>query len=279
MSRFGRGIRYTELVAVRTIFSMVEDCARDERLGWEEFVRDYRAMTRDMLAHYFPALAPEIDDHVTAVFRRARANNNSFFEGLKVANEREFACTYRDFLFSYGREVARLPVPQISLEQVRGVMKDLPMVEQQVLWLFMRGFREEQIAPILMHADATTRNVKAKADERVREIVPDASPDALVISARALMEAAEKSKTESCLPLKTFNNIVNGQVSWRERDVAEKHVASCFYCLDRFTTFQEIVKEMKDRKPASEEETEKIVGKLDLPPKRKAGLLAKMFGK
>lgn len=258
---------------------MAEDCARGERQGWEEFVREYSGITRDLLSHYFPALAPEIEDHVVAVFQRARASNNGLFQGLKFANEREFACAYRDFVFGYGREVARLPVPQISLEQARGVMKDLPMVEQQVLWLYMRGFQEEQIAPILMHADATARSVEQKADERVRAIVPDASPDALIISGRALMEAAEKSKTDSCLPLKTFNNLVNGQISWRERDVAEKHVANCFHCLDRFTTFQEIVDQMKNRQPAEEEQTEKILAQLDLPARRKSGLLAKMFGK
>jgi hypothetical protein len=79
--------------------------------------------------------------------------------------------------------------------------------------------------------------------------------------------------------LKTFNNIINGQISWRERDVAEKHVAGCFYCLDRFTTFQEIVRMIKDQQHASEAECEKLLSRLNLPVKRKAGLLAKMFGK
>jgi hypothetical protein len=258
---------------------MAEDCARGERLGWEEFVRDYCGFTRSMLWHYFPALTPEIEDHVVAAFQRARANNNAFFHGLRFANEREFACAYRDFIFGYGREVARLPTPQISLEQARGVMKDMPVVEQQVLWLYVRGFREEQVAPILMHAEATARAVKQKADERIRTIVPNASSDALVISARALMEAAEKSKTDSCLPLKTFNNIINGQISWRERDVAEKHIAGCFYCLDRFTTFQEVVRRMKDKQAASDAEVEKVVAQLGLAAKRKSGLLAKVFGK
>lgn len=258
---------------------MAEDCARGERQGWEEFVRDYSGFAHDFLAHYFPVLAPEIDDHVASVFQRARGNNNGFFQGLKFANEREFAMAFRDHVFAYGREAARLPVPQISMTQAREVLKDLPMVEQQMLWLFMRGFQESQISPMLMHADVTARAVKQKADERVKAIVPAASPDALVISARALMEAAEQSKTDACLPLKTFNNIINGQVSWRERDVAEKHVAGCFYCLDRFTTFQEIVRMIKDQQHASEAECEKILARLDLPAKRKAGLLAKMFGK
>lgn len=272
-------IRYTRDVAVRTIFAMAEDCARGERLGWEEFVRDYAGFARIFLVHYFPALAPEIDDHITEVFRRARANNNSFFQDLKFANEREFAVAFRNHVFTYGREAARLPVPQISLEQVREVMKDLPVVEQQMLWLFIRGYDAEMIAKVLMNAEATAREVKTKADERVRKVVPAASPDALVISARALMEAAEQTKTDACLPLKTFNNIINGQITWRERDAAEKHVAACFYCLDRFTTFQEVIRMIKDQQRVSDAEVEKILGTLDLPAKRKAGLLAKILGK
>src|SRR6476469_3580686 len=51
---------------------MAEDCARGERLGWEEFVRDYSGITRGLLSHYFPALVPEIEEHVGAVFERAR---------------------------------------------------------------------------------------------------------------------------------------------------------------------------------------------------------------
>ncbi len=258
---------------------MAEDCARGERLGWEEFARDYSGFARTFLTHYFPALAPDINEHVTVVFQRARANNNSFFQGLKFANEREFAVAFRDHVFAYGREAARLPVPQISLEQVRAVMKDLPVVEQEMLWLFIRGYDAPAIAPMLMNAAATANDVKAKADERVRTIVPAASPDALVISARALMEAAEKSKTEACLPLKTFNNIINGQITWRERDAAEKHVAGCFYCLDRFVTFQEVVRMIKDQQHAPESEVQAITTKLELPVKKKAGIFGKILGK
>lgn len=258
---------------------MAEDCAQGERLGWEEFVRDYSGFARMFLTHYFPVLNPEIEDHVTAVFHRARANNNHFFVGLKFANEREFAVAFRDHVFAYGREAARLPIPQISLEQVREVLKDMPVVEQQMLWLVIRGFDASKIGSMLMNADATARDVKSKADERVRKIVPAASPDALVISARALMEAAEQAKTDSCLPLKTFNNIINGQITWRERDVAEKHVAACFYCLDRFTTFQEVVRMIKDQQHAPEAYVESVVTKLDLPTKKKPGLFAKILGK
>jgi hypothetical protein len=213
------------------------------------------------------------------VFSRARAGSKPFFEGLKFVNEREFACAFRDFVFAYGREAARLPAPQVSLDNVRELMKDLPVVEQQMLWLFMRGYQAEQIAPMLMNADNTARKVEQIARERLATLLPDASPDALVISARALMEQAEQRRTDGCLPLKTFNNIVNGQITWRERDVAEQHVAACFYCLDRFSTFQEVIRMLKDRETAPEAEIERIASKLDLPKKSKAGFLSKILGK
>lgn len=258
---------------------MAEDCRRGERGGWEEFIRDYSGFARTYLAHYFPALAPEIDEHVTTVFRRARSGDNSFFRDLTFANEREFACAFRDYVFAYGREAARLPTPEVSLDNVRELMKDLPVVEQQMLWLFMRGFSVEQISPILMNAEATARKVEQIARERLRALLPDASPDALVVSARALMEQAEQRRGDACLPLKTFNNIVNGQVSWRERDEAEKHVAACFYCLDRFTTFQEVVRMLKDRQPAAEGEIERIGAQLNLPKKARAGFLSRILAK
>ena len=58
-------------MAIRTIFSMAEDCARGDRLGWQEFVRDFAGIGRALLTHYFPTLVPDMDEHVIAVFRRA----------------------------------------------------------------------------------------------------------------------------------------------------------------------------------------------------------------
>ena len=255
---------------------MAVDCGRGERLGWFEFVRDYSSFTRDLLSRYFPPLAPELDEHELGVLRRAQSNGNEWFRQVRFVNEREFAFAYRDFIFAYGRQAARIPTPEISVEQAREVMKDLPVVEQQMLWMFMRGYDAPQIGRMMMNAEATAHAVKAKSDERVRALAPDASHDALVISARALMEAAEQQRSESCLPLKTFNNIINGQLSWRERDLTEQHLAKCFYCLDRFTTFQEVIRLRKDVTPAPDAEVEAKLSKLGFPPKSR-GLLAKIL--
>lgn len=266
-------------MAIKTIFSMAEGCAAGERTGWFDFAKDYGPVSRTLLTHYFPPLVPEIDTHIAGPFARAYANNSQWFRELKFQNEREFAMAFRDLLFAYGRSVARLPKPEISLDQFREIVKDLTVVERQLLWLFVKGYTAQQIAPIMMNAEATSNAVKQIADKRLTEVLPDATNTAFSVSARALIEAAEAAKTDQCLSLRTYNNLVNGQITWRERELAELHMRDCFYCLDRFTGYQEMIRINKDRKPLSETETEKVMGALGIQPPAKKGFFSKFLAK
>jgi hypothetical protein len=266
-------------MAIRTVFLMKEECARGERQGWQEFARDYAPLARTLLQQYFPTLAPDIDVHVQALLERARASQNQWFRNVSFSNEREFLMAFRQLVFAYGREAARVPVPQLSLEQVREIMKDLPVTERQMLWLFIKGYTAPQIARMMNDAENTAEKVKSIADERLKQLLPATTPDAFSISARVLMEEAEKTRSEQCVALKTFNNIVNGQITWRERELAEEHVRDCFNCLDRFTAFQEMIRLRKEATPLEETEVEPILAELHLPPARGKGVLARLFAK
>jgi len=258
---------------------MAQDCAAGERLGWQEFVRDYAEITERMLDHYFPVLHTELDQHALGLFQRAQANGNSWFKDIRFQNEREFLMAFRELLFAYGRTVARVPTPELSLDQFKQVVKDLSVVEREIMWLFMKGYTAQQISPMMMNAEATSNAVKAVADQRLKDLFPAMTADALNISARTLIEAAEKTNTPECLPLKTFNNIVNGQVSWRERDVAEQHIRDCFYCIDRFTSFQEMIRLKKDAKAVPEAKVDPMLAALGFGAAKKKGLFAKILGK
>jgi len=258
---------------------MTEECGRGDRQGWYEFVRDYVPLIRQLVEQYFPMLAPEMEAHVAALLQRARANQNEWFRKLSFSNEREFLMSFRQLVFSYGREVARVPVPQLSLDQVREIMKDLPVTEREMLWLFIHGYSAQQIAPMMRDATATAEEVKRIADERLHQLLPATTPDAFSISARVLMEEAEKAGSEQCVALKTFNNILNGQISWRERELAEEHIRDCFYCLDRFTAFQEMIRLRMDAKPLPEEQIEPLLADLRLPAAKGKGVLARLFAK
>jgi hypothetical protein len=266
-------------VGIRTIFLMAEECARGERQGWQEFVRDHTFITRRLFERYFPTLVPELDRHVVQLYLRARAQDNAWFQSFHFANEREFLMHFRELVFTYGREEARVPVPELTLTQVEEIMKGMPVVEREMLWLFIRGYSAEQMAPMIMNAAATAEAVKKVADQRLGEILPGSSPEAFNVSARVLMEAAEKTRGENCLPVKTFNNLVNGQITWRERELAEEHIRDCFYCLDRFASFQEMVRYRKDAVPLDEAQTETILAELNLPPAKTKGVLARLLSR
>ncbi len=264
-------------MAVRTIFSMAEDCAHDQRPGWYEFVRDSGAITRTLLTHFFPTLAPEVESHIAAVFARARANGSAWFSTLKFSNEREFLVAFRGLVFAYGREQEHVPAPHISLEQLAEIMKDLPVVEREMLWLFIKGYDAPQIGSIISNLETTAAVVKKVADERLQAVIPGSTADAFVLSARVLIEEAEKKKSDKCLPLKTFNDMINGQLSWRERDLTEEHIKDCFYCIDRYTSFCEGIRLRKDAQPLPEAQIEALLEKMGAPAKKSKGLLAKLF--
>jgi hypothetical protein len=266
-------------MAIRTVFLMKEECARGERQGWHEFARDYAPLVKTLLHQYFPTLVPEMDTHVLALLQRARANQNDWFRNVSFSNEREFLMAFRQLVFAYGREVARVPVPQLSLDQVREIMKDLPVTERQMLWLFIKGYTAPQIARMMRDAEATAEEVKRIADQRLKQLLPATTPDAFSISARVLMQEAEKAGSEQCLALKTFNNILNGQISWRERELAEEHIRDCFNCLDRFTAFQEMIRLRQDAEPLAENEVEPLLAALNLPAAKGKGMLARLFAK
>lgn len=258
---------------------MVQDCTAGERLGWQEFVRDYAEITGTLLDRYFPVLHPELGQHVLGFFQKARGNDNSWFKELKFQNEREFLMSYRELVFEYARTVARVPTPELSLDQFKEIVKDQSVVEREIMWLFLKGYTAQQISPMMMNAEATSNAVKAVADQRLKDLFPAMTADAYNISARALIEAAEKTGTPDCLPLKTFNNLINGQLTWRERDLTEQHIRDCFYCLDRFTSFQEMIRLRKDGKAAPDAQVDAVLEKLGFTSGKKKGLFAKILGK
>ncbi|MGH9603129.1 MAG: hypothetical protein ACRD24_12160 [Terriglobales bacterium] len=256
---------------------MAEDCARGEQRGWVEFVRDYRDIARRLLLNYFPAVEPEMGQHVTALFRRA--HDSAWFQGLVFVNEREFLMAFRDLVFAYGREVARLPAPAIPVEKYVEVTKDLSLVEREMLWLWLKGYDATQTAAMVANAAATAQAVQGIANQKLAQVLPGAGVEVLRASVVHLLEAAAKTKSDQCLPWKTFNNLVNGQTSWRERELAEAHIKDCLSCLDRFTSFQEMIRLRKDAQPAAEAEINPVLADLGLAPTGSRGLLSRLFSR
>jgi hypothetical protein len=160
---------------------------------------------------------------------------------------------------------------------VRAGIKDLSLLEREMLWLLIKGYNAPRIAAIMMNAAATADAVQRMADERLTEFLPGGAPEVTAAVARVLMESAERSKTEQCASLRTFNNLVNGQISWRERELAQEHMNECFYCIDRFTSFQEMVWIRKSAAMLGDLQIEAILTQLPFVIAKSAGVLSRLF--
>lgn len=262
-------------MAIRTVFVMAEECARGEPSGWEQFVRGHGWIAAQLLARYFPTLAPEAEQHMAAIFQRAQAGDAAWFRGLSFSNEREFAMAFRELVFAYGREAARLPLPASPRERFQAAVAKLSLMEREILWLQIEGYDSRRIAATLASAAATVGAATKAVGERLGDVLPPAA-DARALAARALIEAAEEVRTENCLPLKTFNNLVNGQLTWRERELAEEHIRPCLYCLNRFTAFQEMIRYLRDAQSLPDDQLVALLATLNLRPPKK-GLLGRIF--
>jgi hypothetical protein len=265
-------------MAIRTIFDTVQDCSQGKYRGWSEFVRDYAPVARHLLSHYFPALAGDIDGAVANVFGRARGDGNSWFRSLHFANEREFAMSFRELVFVSARSDGRLPPPKVSAEQVFALLEGLTTIQQQLFWMFLKGWDVQQTSAMLMNASGTAAEVSSMTDLRLESLHPDGSEGRMSIALMAL-EAAQTRKGPDCPDWKTFNNIINGQISWSDREAAERHFTHCVHCLDAFTAFQEMIWLRKKADPLSERDTGLLLSRLKFEKTSDKGLLRRIFSR
>ncbi|HYG98947.1 MAG TPA: hypothetical protein VD837_07435 [Terriglobales bacterium] len=264
-------------MAIRTIFTMAEDCAHGVRQGWFEFVRDYGTVAERLVAHYFPTLASETGMRRRTVFARANADDNAWFRSLAFANEREFAMAFRELVLAYGRSSVRLPVLQFSADDLARAPDGLALIQRQLFWVFLKGWSVDEASAMITNAAATAKEARILADDRIHALADGDSSMAHCATTLRAMELAESARTPDCLSWKTMDNIINGQISWRDRDNAERHASGCIHCLNSFTAFQEMIWLRKEAQPLPETEIEQVVQGLRLQERK--GLFSRLLAK
>ncbi len=263
---------------VYTYLHMIEGCRKRESQGWEEFGRRYAPLARHWLAHYFPNLSPQVETALEKLFRKTLENEGAFFTGFSGRSEHEFQAYFRDFVLAVGPELAPaapdtpIAAPPVTLETVAAALKDFPAYPKQAFWLYVLGYGPEALAPMLNMKPAAATEAMARGQEALRSRMEDWSELSLRQSALTLAREARASRSESCPQPLVWHRIVDGQITWRERENALDHVASCWHCVDRFSTFQEAVYLGRKLEAAGRETVERIqkaVGAQEGPKKKK----------
>ena len=267
---------------VYTFHDMIEGCRRRDPRAWREFVTTYLPLARHFLPQYLPQLSGDVERLLPGVFAGMLEEDGHFFGSFTGRAEREFMVHFRRYMLDRGRTLAGLPAPTappVTLEVLEAALKEFSALQRQVVWLVMLGYSPDGVAPILNMKKETAAEITQTAQERLRAAMESWSQDSLSSSRPALVEAVSSRESQDCYPYLAFHRIIDGQISWRERELTLQHLAACFFCVDRFSTFQEVVYFSRKSPPAPEAEIKAVLGALNLPaPEKKKSLMARLFG-
>jgi len=237
---------------VYTCYEMIRDCREDKAEGWAYFVANYAPAISKLAARYGAGF-----DSAMKMLRDPAAG---LFQSMAPAPERWFVAELRQRIVAAAP--GSTPGIQLDLETVADALGSLTLVEKQAAWFETMRFSSAQAAEALRMAAPTVQKIRERADELLRGKVDSWRRGLLAENGRALgMEAAEK-KTKECLASKTFLDVLDGRSTWRGREEMERHVASCWRCIDHFCRMAEVVELIRGLKPLDEAEAASLRKKL-----------------
>jgi hypothetical protein len=242
---------------VYTCYEMIRDCRADKPEGWSYFLAQYVPVIRALLAHYFPERAgdPALAERVLAALRQPQTN---LFESLDPAPERAFVAGLRQRVLAAAEAdgAGAAPAVPIDLEVLGRALEPLTLTEKLAVWFEAMGYSGADAARMLRMSPQTADKIRSRAAELIRGSVDAWSRTLLADNGLWLGRDAAGLSTKDCLPAKAFLDIIDGRTNWRGREEMERHVKTCWHCLDHFCRLLEVVDVLRTSQPLAEAELE-----------------------
>ncbi len=223
---------------------MVAGCLGGDPAAWRFFVVQYVPLAAALLARHFPALTGRREEILRQALLEARADDARFFRNYQGHSEREFLLHWREHVLAVGaREGAPAATPEITLDwdMFQNALRDLTILERQMVWLSILSPRPDDAPQILRtSADSFTAALQ-KAQEALRAGLDRWNAAMLAENRGGLLESARAARSGECPPPKRFLRLFDGQITWRDRQELEHHLAACWFCVDVLCRFREVI--------------------------------------
>lgn len=249
---------------------MRELCLAGELAGWRGFIRQYGALARHLAGHYFPEQPTA--DLVSDVFRAAHAENAALLREFAGTSEGEFLFLFRQSVLARGRaRRSAQPTSPFAPESFWALLTRFPPLQREMILLTFRGHAPEEINRIHRFELESAQKILAQVVERARaELGPAFREDFLRANHDGLFAAIEGQRTDKCVPDKTCVRIVDGQLTWREKENVDYHIDDCLYCLARFAEYREVFYYYSKLPPLEATTLNDIATAVGLPPEKAA---------
>src|ERR1039458_1094914 len=237
---------------IYTCYEMVRDCRANLPEGWMQFMVHYVPVIRQALAHYAPQRAQEAA-LLKQILLSVRQPESFLFQSAEPPEERWFVAQLRQLL------VAELATPPaaipLDLETLTAALGPLTMTEEQATWFETMGYSPAQAGPMLRVSAETVEKVRDRAAELIRGKVDAWRRTLLADNGPALgREAGAVAAAKDCLSTKAFLDVVDGRTTWRDREMMDRHLRTCWHCVDHFCRILEVVHLLRGSQPLSEVE-------------------------
>jgi hypothetical protein len=240
---------------IYTAYEMIRDCRENRAEGWRYFIANYIPVIRKLLAHY------SMEDQ--AAVERIAADR-ALLTTIDPVAERPFVAELRQ------RVLAGLPAPaQIGIEEVAAALGGLTLLEKQVAWIETMRYSAADTGAMLRMSPATVEKIRNRSAELLRGQLSTWSRTILSDYGLSLGREAAAAHTKDCLPSKVFLDVLDGRTTWGGREEMERHVASCWHCIDHFCRMAEVIELLRGIRPLSEEESAAYLRLLGVEEQRK----------
>ncbi len=231
-------------MAVFTCAEIVEGCRRGDDAAWGHFTARYLPLAGAVLDRHFPEHAARRDELLREALAQARDDNARFFRDYQGHSEREFLLHWREQALRVGEAAAPAPAPpQIPLEweTFQKAIADFTALERQMIWMTLLSPLAGDADKVLRVDPKTVASVLGRAQEALRGASDHWNPQMLVENRHRLIDAARAAATEDCPLPRQFLRLLDGQITWRDRQGIERHLTRCWRCVDVLCRFREVV--------------------------------------
>ena len=264
---------------IYTSYEMIRDCREGRSAGWTYFVANFVPVMRNLLRHYFPERAADVQ-LVDRVLLRFHRGESALFQSIEPVPERNFVAGLRQHLLQAVEQDRASATPDIALdlETLAAALEPLTMVEKQAVWMETMRYDPAASGRILHIHPKTVEKNRERAAELVRGKVDSWRRSLLADNGPELGRAAASSATADCLTVGTFFDATDGRITWQNRDAMEAHVAKCLHCVDHFCRLLEVIDLLRVPQPLSPQEAARYRELLGLE-EPKSGLWKRMFAR
>jgi len=235
--------------------------------AWRAFLNFYGPLYLHLLNVYLPGDGEAGSRLVEGLLAELAANNYERFRGTSRQSERTFLTEVRALLLDLAAGSSAAGAPGevdgqrvLDLDKLAKIVEGLPLAHQEILFLKMTGYTDATVERMLRIAP----RVAEKAFERLpaacsggQQLEQDRCP----WSAEWLgvLREARAAKKENCPEPHQLLRIQDGQVSWYDKEPAEKHVAGCLHCLENWAALREVSYWRRAAEPISAAQVERFM--------------------